>query len=49
MRKESFDMSLFYFPSDPKGQCCGCIDTFERAIGFFFFTVIDNYAENVGI
>ena len=34
---ESFDMSLFYFPSDPKGQCCGCIDTFERAIGNVFY------------
>ena len=37
VKKESFDMSLFYFPSDPKGQCCGCIDTFERAIGNVFY------------
>ena len=46
MRKESFDMSLFFFPSDPKGQCCGCIDTLNAQLEMFF-TVIDNYAENV--
>ena len=46
VKKESFEMSLFYFPSDPKGQCRGCIDNFERAIGNIF-TVIDYYAENV--
>ena len=46
MKKESFEMSLFYFPSDPKGQCRGCIDNFERAVGNIF-TVIDYYAENV--
>ena len=46
VKKESFEMRLFYFPSDPKGQCRGCIDNFERAIGNIF-TVIDYYAENV--
>ena len=46
MRKESFDMSLFYFPSDPKGQCCGCIVLLNAQLEMFF-TVIDNYAENV--
>ena len=46
VKKESFEMSLFYFPRDPKGQCRGCIDNFERAIGNIF-TVIDYYAENV--
>ena len=46
VKKESFEMSLFYFPSDPKGQCRGCIDNFERAVGNIF-TVIDYYAENV--
>ena len=46
VKNESFEMSLFYFPSDPKGQCRGCIDNFERAIGNIF-TVIDYYAENV--
>ena len=46
MKKESFEMSLFYFPAIPKASAVAASIILNAQLEIFF-TVIDYYAESV--
>ena len=46
MKKENFEMSLFYFPSDPKASAVAAWIILNAQLEIFF-TVTDYYAESV--